>query len=273
MTIAVTGNALNYEIARQQRLASDLAKTQTQISTGKRIYLPSDDVSGATRVSRLVRDTSDTGVWTKNLNLAQSLAAQADTALQSLSDITIRARETMVSAANGTLTDSDRKTQALALRSMAADIRQLRATQSSLGQPLFASVDAIAIPIGAGDTVKPVTTGSAAFGTLDARLEAAAAALEVNDPAAIGAALGDMKSAVEETSIAVADQGLRAARIDKALDRIANRQTDVTAEQSSIEDTDITTAVAKLNAQTITLEAAQAAFARINRRTLFDILG
>jgi flagellar hook-associated protein 3 FlgL len=82
-----------------------------------------------------------------------------------------------------------------------------------------------------------------------------------------------MKSAVEETSIAVADQGLRAARIDKALDRIANRQTDVTAEQSSIEDTDITTAVAKLNAQTITLEAAQAAFARINRRTLFDILG
>ena len=40
-----------------------------------------------------------------------------------------------------------------------------------------------------------------------------------------------------------------------------------------IEDTDIVSATAKLNAQTITLEAAQAAFARINRRSLFDILG
>lgn len=271
--IAATGNAMTYEIARQQRLASELAKTQTQISTTKRIALPSDDVAGATRVSRLVRDTSDTGVWTKNLNLAQSLASQADTALQSMSDITLRARETMVGASNGTLTDSDRKTQALALRSMAADIRQLRASQSSLGQPLFAATDAVAIPIGAGESVKPVTTASAAFGTLDARLEAAAAALEANDTTAIGAALNDMKSAVEEASITVADHGLRAANIDKALDRIANRQTDVTAEQSSLEDTDITTAVARLNAQTITLEAAQAAFARINRRTLFDILG
>ena len=271
--IAATGNAMTYEIARQSRLASELAKTQTQISTGKRIALPSDDVSGATRVSRLIRDTSDTSVWTKNLNLAQSLAAQGDTALQSMSDITVRARETMITASNGTLTDSDRKTQALALRSMAADIRQLRATQSSLGQPLFAATDAVAIPIGGGDSVKPVATASAAFGTLDARLEAAATAVEANDTVAMAAALNDMKAAVDEASITVADHGLRAASIDKALDRIATRQTDVTAEQSSIEDTDITTAVAKLNAQTITLEAAQAAFARINRRTLFDILG
>lgn len=271
--IAATGNAMTYEIARQQRLASEMAKTQTQISTTKRIALPSDDVAGATRVSRLIRDTSDSGVWTKNLNLAQSLASQADTALQSMSDIMVRARETMVSASNGTLTDSDRKTQALALRSMASDIRQLRATQSSLGQPLFATTDAVAIPIGAGDSVKPVTTAAAAFGTLDARLEAAAAALEANDPTAIGAALNDMKAAVNEASITVADHGMRAASIDKALDRIASRQTDVTAEQSSLEDTDITSAVAKLNAQRITLDAAQAAFARINRRTLFDILG
>jgi flagellar hook-associated protein 3 FlgL len=273
MTIAATGNAMTYEIARQQRLASELAKTQTQISTTKRINLPSDDVAAATRVSRLVRDTSDTSVWTKNLNLAQSLASQADTALQSMSDITVRARETMVSASNGTLTDTDRKTQALALRSMAADIRQLRATQSSLGQPLFATTDAVAIPVGAGETIKPVATAAAAFGTLDQRLEAAASALEANDPTAIAAALDDMKKAVDEASTTVADHGLRAASIDKALDRISTRQTDVKAEQSSLEDTDITSAVAKLNAQTITLEAAQAAFARINRTSLFDMIG
>lgn len=271
--IAATGNSMTYEIARQSRLASELNKTQTQISTTKRIDLPSDDVAGATRVSRLVRDTSDTSVWARNLGLAQSLASQADTALQSMSDITVRARETMVAASNGTLTSSDRKTHALALRAMAADIRALRATQSSLGQPLFASVDAIAIPTGAGEAVKPVVTAAAAFNILDARLEAAAAAVEAGDTVAMSTALTDMKAAVDEASITVADHGLRAAGIDKAIDRLSLRQIDTKAEQSSIEDTDITSAVAKLNAQTISLEAAQAAFARINRRTLFDILG
>lgn len=271
--IAATGNAMTYEIARQSRLASDLAKTQTQISSTKRINLPSDDVAGATRVLRLVRDTSDSNVWTKNLNLAQSLASQADTALQGMSDITIRARETMVTASNGTLTASDRKTLALSLRSMAADIRSLRGTQSSLGQPLFAATDAVAIPIGAGDSVKPVATASAAFGTLDQRLEAAAAAVEAGDATGMATALDDMKNAVDEASTTVADHGLRAASIDKALDRLSTRTIDVKAEQSSIEDTDIVSATAMLNSQTITLEAAQAAFARINRRTLFDILG
>ncbi len=271
--IAATGNRMIYEIARQSSLASELNKTQTQISTGKRINLPSDDVAGATRVSRLVRDTADSSVWSKNLNLAQSLASQADTALQSMSDITVRARGTMVAASNGTLTASDRKTQALALRAMASDVRALRGTQSSLGQPLFAATDAVAIPIGAGEAVRPVATAAASFGTLDARLEAAAAAVEAGDTAAMGVALGDMKAAVDEASTIVADHGLRAASIDKALDRLATRQTDVSAEQSALEDTDITSAVARLNAQTITLEAAQAAFARINRRTLFDILG
>jgi flagellar hook-associated protein 3 FlgL len=273
MTIAATGNRMTYEIARQQRLASDLAKTQTQISTTKRIALPSDDVAGATRVSRLVRDTADTSVWTRNLNLAQSLASQADTALQSVSDIAVRARETMVTASNGTLSASDRKTQALALRSMAADVRQLRGSQSSLGQPLFAASDAIAIPIGAGEAVQPVATAAAAFGTLDQRLEAAAAAVEAGDPAAMAAALDDMKTAVGQAADTLADHGLRAASIDKALDRLSSRQIDTKAEQSSIEDTDIVSATAKLNAQTITLEAAQAAFARINRRSLIDILG
>jgi flagellar hook-associated protein 3 FlgL len=40
-----------------------------------------------------------------------------------------------------------------------------------------------------------------------------------------------------------------------------------------LEDTDLTAAIARLNAQQLTLDAAQAAFARINRRSLFDLLG
>ncbi|CAM3256936.1 hypothetical protein SPAN111604_13510 [Sphingomonas antarctica] len=271
--IAATGNRMTYEIARQSQLASALAQTQTSISTGKRIQMPSDDVAASTRVSRLTRDGSDSTVWSRNLSLAQSLASEADTALQSMSDITIRARETMVTASNGTLTPADRKTQALALRAMASDIRSLRATQSSLGQPLFAGRDAIAIPVAAGQSIVPVATAADSFGTLDARLDAAAAAVEAGNTTAMASALDDMSNAVDEASVTVADHGIRAANIDKAIDRLDSHTTDIKVEKSSLADTDIVSATAQLNSQTITLEAAQAAFARINRRTLFDILG
>ena len=39
-----------------------------------------------------------------------------------------------------------------------------------------------------------------------------------------------------------------------------------------VEDTNLEEAIAQLHAQDLTLQAAQAAFAKINRQTLFDIL-
>ena len=43
-------------------------------------------------------------------------------------------------------------------------------------------------------------------------------------------------------------------------------------ERQSVEEVDLQTAIAQLNAQDLTLSAAQAAFAKINRQTLFDLL-
>ena len=45
------------------------------------------------------------------------------------------------------------------------------------------------------------------------------------------------------------------------------------SERSNIEDTDVTEATPRMNAAILTLEAAQASFVRINRQTLFDLLG
>ena len=50
------------------------------------------------------------------------------------------------------------------------------------------------------------------------------------------------------------------------------RGVEIADERQSIEETDLETAIAQLNAQNLTLEAARAAFARVNQQSLFDLL-
>ncbi|RJT25448.1 hypothetical protein D5I55_08555 [Chakrabartia godavariana] len=153
-------------------------------------------------------------------------------------------------------------------------------TRNSLDEPLFASSTAAKIPVGDGQLVAPVPSADEVFQTggvsLAQQLRDAADALEIADPVARKAAytqsvqkLNDM---VEHIATVRSDVGVRANRLDALENRLAEQNIELTAERSSLEDTDITEAVARLNSQQLTLEAAQAAFARISRKTLFDIL-
>ncbi len=277
MTINATGNRMTAEIARQSRLAQDIARTQVAISSGKRLGAPSDDPVAAARVALIDRNQSNNTTWTRNLSQAASLAAQADGVLADLSDRMIHARELLVAASSGTASAADRGTYAAELRSVATDIAGLRATKTPAGQPLFATGNAAQLRVAQGVTMAPVDSAANIFDNggiaLTQDLSDAAAALDSGDSARIAAALGRLGSGIDHVADAAADQGLRAARIDRLTDRHALADIELAAERSGLEDTDLTSAIARLNAQQLTLDAAQAAFARINRRSLFDILG
>jgi flagellar hook-associated protein 3 FlgL len=68
------------------------------------------------------------------------------------------------------------------------------------------------------------------------------------------------------------DIGQRGQRLQSLREASRAQDIDFAVERSELESTDISEAIALLNAQTLTLDAAQAAFARINRRTLLDLL-
>ncbi len=277
MTINATGNRMTAEIARQSRLAQDIGRTQISISTGKRIQAASDDPVAAARVAQITRAQSDDATWHGNLTLAASLAAQADGALASLSDRMIHARTLTIAGATGTATAADRATYAAELRGVASDVAALAATTTSLGQPLFAQGGAASMRVDRSTILTPVASTAAVFapgGTpLTSDLTEAAAALESGDGARIAAAIDRLASGIDHVADAIGDHGVGAARIDRLSDRNALRAIDYAAERSTLEDTDLTTAIARLNGQQLTLDAAQAAFARINRRSLFDLLG
>lgn len=282
--IAGTRYRLTMEINRQQRLAADIERMQTQISTTKRIQAASDDPGAAARVSEIARSQANEAAWKTNLDTAAALAARADTELAGLDALMIRASELMVAAANGTMSEDNRSTFALELRSIAEEIATIEARKDSRGQPLFPTGAAVAIPVGEGLTIVPVTTREAIF-TADVGgapqalgdiVAAAAAALEEPDPAARAAAIGASLEAVNAGTAHVAtmrgEQGARANRIDNMLESLANSKLQLSEERSGLEDTDVVETIAKLQARQLTLQAAQAVFARVNQNTLFDIL-
>lgn len=280
MTI-ITGGRMGLEASRQAALSRAIARTQAEISTGKRIERASDDPAAAGRVAELVRSTNALTGWHANIALAQSLVGQADTVLGQLVDRLTRAHELVVSAGNGGLNAADRQNIGQELRAIADDVAGQALLRNSLDEPLFPTDAAPVIPIGAGETLVPVPSAGELFspvgGALVDRLRAAAAVVELVDPALRAAQyapiLADVTAMGDHASAMRAMVGVTAARLDVAAERLDSQKLSIATERSGLEDTDIGEAMTRLSAQQLTLEAAQAAFARIHRRTLFDILG
>lgn len=283
--ITGTRYRLNQEISRQQKLAQQIDRAMTEISTGKRIQTPSDDPVGAARVSDIARMQSNFATWKRNLESAGAVATRADDALGSTMSLVTRAKELMVGAATATMSAENRETIAIELRSIADEITAIQNSKNPRGDPLFPSGTTLQIPAGEGVTITAVGTLESVFNidtaggpkNLTDVINAAADAITNPDQAARKAAvdlsLDELDASVRDISIAQGEQGIRGSRIDNLLERLANDNLTAEEERKSLESADIHEVVAKLQARQLTLEAAQAAFARINSSSLFDRLG
>ena len=283
--ISGTRYRLDQEINRQLALSRDVARAQTQLSTQKRIQSPSEDPVATARISSIGRAQANDVVWKSNLELAASLAAGADTALKAAGTAFDRVTELMTQGATGTLSDQDRATIALELRSIADELTTLKDSKDSRGNALFMSGYSLRIPVQSGVQVIAVGTREDVFESvataggpkdLAAIVADAAAALELTDPvarkAAVDTSVGEVATAVEHVATQHGEQGALANRVDALLERQADTGLQLEEERSGLEDTDIQAVVARLSSQQLSLQAAQAVFARVNQSTLFDIL-
>jgi len=283
--ISGTRYRLDQEINRQLALSRDVAKAQTQLSTQKRIQSPSEDPVAAARISSIGRAQANDAVWKSNLDLAASLADRADTALKAAGTAFDRVTELMTQGATGTLSDQDRATIALELRSIADELTTLKDSKDSRGNALFMSGYSLRIPVQSGVQVIAVGTREDVFESvataggpkdLAAIVSDAADALEIADPtarkAAVGVSVDEVAAAVGHVASQRGEQGALANRVDQLLEQKADTGLQLAEERSGLEDTDIQAIVARLGAQQLSLQAAQAVFAKVNQNTLFDIL-
>lgn len=284
--ISGTRARLSAEIARQSRLAQEIARGQADISSGKRLQTASDDPAASARVADIRRTQANQQVWLANVEAASSVAAQVDGTLTGVATAFDRARELMLAASSDTLNDSDRSAIAVELRGIADDVASYAAEKDSRGYPLFPAGDALLIPIAPSvrvaatasfaDVFQNVQTAGGAM-DLEQIIRDAADAVEITDKttrtAASATSLAAIESGADHLSSVRGEQGVRAARIDSVRERLASGGLLLEEERGNLEGTDLTATIARINAKQLSLEAAQSVFARLNRRTLFDLLG
>lgn len=274
--INATGNRMTQEIARQSRMATRIADKQTQVSTGKRLQRASDDPVATARLAGLMRAQADDSARAANIELGTSLTTQADTQLRSVSGLLTRAKELAVAAANGSTSVADRGSIALELNAIADEIDAASLAKSVTGATLFASSNSLAMRFDNDTIFAPVPTRGEVFdlnGVSIAQIvRDGATAIAAGNNAAIGTANDAIGEALDHIADQTARVGLNAAQLERIGERAARRGISLAEERSKLEDTDLSTAIAELNGMTLTLEAAQAAFARINRRSLMDFL-
>lgn len=274
--INAVGNRMMIEINRQQSLARAIADTQVKVSTGRKIQRASDDPVAAARVATIGRSQANNKAWSVNLDTGLSLNSQADTAVSGMADHMAKARELMLAGASGALSPADRQTLAMQLDGIAAELDGLAGRRTASGQPLFSAGTALSVRYDATTVLAPVPSLAQMFDvsgvSLSQMTRDAATALRSGSSVAISASLTTLDTGISHTADALGDIGQRGARLQSLQEASRIQDIDFAAERSNLESTDLSEAIALLNAQTLTLDAAQAAFARINRRTLFDVL-
>jgi flagellar hook-associated protein 3 FlgL len=288
-------------------IQSSLAKTQTQLSTGKQINKPSDAPDKSSLITRLQSEMTRQASYQGNLNAVNVRLQAEDTALRNTSNVMYRFKELAVQAANDTLSTADRNTLSFEMIQLREQILSMANSQDSNGNYLFAGSRVAQQPFGEDAKGRVVYQGDQSRMLVpvgDNRQ------MNLNIPGSdvfvrlvrdddkgnkIGVgffqALSDMVDAVKNTDRPNIQRGI------KELDRMQQGISDASAQLgtdmnvvdsqggvldeitlrlkttlSDVQDLDYTEAITKMNKDQLALESAQSTFAKISKLSLFNYI-
>lgn len=274
------------EINRQADLSNQIGKLQQQVSSEKRIASPSDDPAASARIADIRQSQADQAVWTGNVNTGTAIASAADSSLSSVANLISSAKSLLLSGRNDATATVDRGTIASQITALVTSLQTYATAKDPTGAPLFPDAQPLTIPVSATLSLPATASRASVFGqvpvgnatrSLADILTDAAAALAVSDPAqrsaAMDASLGELDAGVNHITQVQADQGVRAQRFDEAKASLAGDGTALSAERSTLEDTDLTYTLSLFTQKKTSLDAAQAVFAQSMKSSLFDLIG
>jgi flagellar hook-associated protein 3 FlgL len=103
-------------VSSMNRQQSAFMEVGEQIASGKRVVRPSDDPQAASRAVGVSQSLATNAQQSDSRVTVRNSLSQEESVLDSVSDALTRAKELMVQAGNGTLSDADRQSQASELR-------------------------------------------------------------------------------------------------------------------------------------------------------------
>ncbi len=279
--VFINSQSVGSEIKRQQKLAREITAIQSQVSSGRKFDRPSDAPQDWLLISNLGRQQALAESWQSNLEFAKSRAEQAGSGLRDINNLMTRVTELLVASASTKEGSPGAEAVAQELTGIRDTIHSILNQSDYQGTPNYDDGSSVSIPVGAGLVVEAVPTrqsieaGIATAGgpkTIYEVLDSSIAAIRADDDAQRATSLGDVRVALDHVIVAQSRQGVRSQRLEAEMDRLTDRELQLAESRSVLEDTDLTEALANVQAKLTTLQAAQGAFSRISQQTLFDLI-
>ncbi|MFQ1637300.1 lateral flagellar hook-associated protein LfgL [Aeromonas veronii] len=277
----------------------EYARLDRQISTNKRILQPSDDPVGSVQLLGLHKEQSAMAQYQKNIANAKSQLSQGELQLDTMTNMLMRLRELTQTAANGSLSEDDRKAVASEVAIIKDGLLDLANARNESGSSLFSGskVDQTAlVKIATGDyayqgdnlvrevsIAKGVTVGlnqtaDQLFLTPDdffKRLDSMVTAIDAAAPDAADQARAMLdRSATLQDNISqmVSSIGARINLLDQVDEGHAEKSIYSQEVSNQIESLDYADAVTKQAHVLMALQVQQQAFAKVNGLSLFNYM-
>jgi flagellar hook-associated protein 3 FlgL len=271
---------------------SAMATLQAQMSSGKKINVPSDDPAGAGDMLRLRGDQRAIAQYGRNASDGDSWLTTVDSAMSSSLAALRRARDLTVQGGDGALGPTSREALAAELEGV-RDTLVDQANSTYAGRSVFAGTSdagrafgpgyaftgsATASPverrIGAGATVRVDSDGATVFGTGDdsvfALLDKVAATLRSGgDPTAH---LDAIDARMETMLTEVSSVGARHSQVLAATSALQDQGLTVKTQLSGIEDIDLAQVIVELQMQEVAYQGALGAAGKVLQPSLLDFL-
>ena len=276
--VGITNKIMLAEMRRQQKLSQSIVDGQTAISTGITLNKPSDNALAWVQVSDIGRAQAQQAAWQANVSYGTTRAATAESNLSEINSLLTRAQELVTSARNG----SSRAAIVEELGTIRTTIDEMLNQTDYQGTPVFDDGQSTLVPVSRGLNLAVVGTRQEVSEGIDVNgapmsindvLSASISAIQSGVDADIATSLDGVKAAQAHITVEQAKQGVRSDRLEVIGDRLTDVDIDLTERRADLESTDLQQVISRLQSQLLQLEAAQSAYARINQKTLFDIIG
>ena len=283
-------------IASLSQLQQEENTTLAQMASGKRVAKPSDDPAAAGSLVQVLSDSDRVDTYTQNGTTLQSNLQLADSTLGSVDTALNRAATLGISAANSTLSDSDRSAIAQELQGIQSQVFSL-ANTSSQGAFLFAGTASTAKPFVADSTSASGVsyggnseTNSVEIGDgYQVQTNVAGKDLFLNSSGNVFQSLQDLITAVQtNTNIDTASNAVGQARSALAAQRVfygnamnqltdnnavlQNESTQLSERENSLSAADLAQAATQLVSLQTSVNAVMTAASRTMGTSLFDYL-
>ena len=301
-----TSQLFDNSVNQMNRQQSKIAEMQAKLASGKQIVKPSDDSEKSAVIQRLQTAIDRQSVYERSLDTAENRLASEESALMSAERILQRIRQLAVQGNTDTLSVDDKEILANEITSLREELLSLANTQDANGNYVFAgsNVQAKAFDVNAdgdiiyqGDRTQTSVdisdqrrlvlnrAGDEVFASVDRVVDGDtqdisffkviddfAQALATDDEDALNLGLEEISSITEGMGASIADLGSRISTVNNQREILEDTNLRYQDLLSNAQDLDYATAVTKLSAELLSLEAAQASFAKISQLSLFNYI-